>query len=262
MAKPSATPYMTETDCVAGHAGLELRNVVANYPFERSHRFAGIQPNLGHRDYSRAAALGDTQLVLDLSRHLARAVRHRGVLAELPLGSAVNLQHTIGGAVTLEDDIHGAANAVFDEELRGSKPLLILKVIADDGLPGTQGKTRRGLKISPDRCHPDDALVPTDACANKKPILTRQIFQYLAKLCFHALGGQAGGLIQQFEEWPSLQCQDAQFRKNLLLSNPHTQGVRRELAVFQFVRARLDHRLGIDWRAVHSGCSSLEITSL
>src|SRR6266403_3241165 len=43
----------------------DLRNVVANYPFERSHRFVGIQPNLGHRDYSRAAALGDTQLVLD-----------------------------------------------------------------------------------------------------------------------------------------------------------------------------------------------------
>jgi len=83
MAKPSATPYMTETDCVAGHAGLELRNVVANYPFERSHRFAGIQPNLGHRDYSRAAALGDTQLVLDLSRRLARAVRHRGRIAQI-----------------------------------------------------------------------------------------------------------------------------------------------------------------------------------
>jgi len=33
-------------DCVAGHVGLELRNVVANYPFERSHRFAGIQPKL------------------------------------------------------------------------------------------------------------------------------------------------------------------------------------------------------------------------
>jgi hypothetical protein len=63
---------------MAGHVGLELRNVVANYPIERSHRFAEIQPNLGHRDYSRAAALGDTQLVLDLSRRLARAVRHRG----------------------------------------------------------------------------------------------------------------------------------------------------------------------------------------
>src|SRR5262249_47616892 len=32
--------------CVAGHVGLELRNVVANYPFERSHRFTGIQPKL------------------------------------------------------------------------------------------------------------------------------------------------------------------------------------------------------------------------
>src|SRR2546428_13091023 len=31
----------------------DLRNVVANYPFERSHRFPGIQPNSGHRDYSR-----------------------------------------------------------------------------------------------------------------------------------------------------------------------------------------------------------------
>ncbi len=30
-----------ETDWLAGHIGLELRNVVANYPFERSHRFAG-----------------------------------------------------------------------------------------------------------------------------------------------------------------------------------------------------------------------------
>src|SRR5438067_5150433 len=30
----------------------DLRNVAANYPFERSHRFAGIQPNSGDRDYS------------------------------------------------------------------------------------------------------------------------------------------------------------------------------------------------------------------
>jgi len=31
-------------DCLAGHVRFELRNVVTNYPFERSHRFAGIQP--------------------------------------------------------------------------------------------------------------------------------------------------------------------------------------------------------------------------
>jgi uncharacterized protein DUF3489 len=29
----------TETDCVAGHVGLELRNVVANYAFESSRGF-------------------------------------------------------------------------------------------------------------------------------------------------------------------------------------------------------------------------------
>jgi hypothetical protein len=30
----------------------DLRNVVANYPFERSHGFPGIQPNSGLGDYS------------------------------------------------------------------------------------------------------------------------------------------------------------------------------------------------------------------
>src|SRR5262249_41441702 len=40
-------------DCLAEVVGLELRNVVAKYPFERSHRFPGIHPNFGHRDYSR-----------------------------------------------------------------------------------------------------------------------------------------------------------------------------------------------------------------
>src|SRR5215475_2038369 len=43
----------TETDCVAGHVRFELRNVVANYPFEKSRRFAGNQPNSGHGDHSR-----------------------------------------------------------------------------------------------------------------------------------------------------------------------------------------------------------------
>jgi hypothetical protein len=51
-------------DCVAEVVGLELRNVGANYPFERSHRFAaGIQPNSGHRDYSRlSCGVWETQL--------------------------------------------------------------------------------------------------------------------------------------------------------------------------------------------------------
>ena len=48
---------------MAGVEGFELRNVVANYPFERSDRFAGIQPNSGHRDHSRLSCGGrNTQL--------------------------------------------------------------------------------------------------------------------------------------------------------------------------------------------------------
>jgi len=50
--------HLRETDCVAGHVGLELRNVGENYPFERSHRFAVIKPNSGRRDYSRSSCDG------------------------------------------------------------------------------------------------------------------------------------------------------------------------------------------------------------
>jgi hypothetical protein len=53
---PDMTP--TETDCVAGHVGLELKNVGKNYPFERSRRFPGDKPNRGHRDYSRLSCGG------------------------------------------------------------------------------------------------------------------------------------------------------------------------------------------------------------
>jgi hypothetical protein len=43
--------------------GLELENVVAKYPFERPHKFPGIQPNSGHRDYSRLSCrAGEMQL--------------------------------------------------------------------------------------------------------------------------------------------------------------------------------------------------------
>ena len=36
---------------------IELRNVVAKYSFERSHRFPRIKPNSRHRDYSRLSCV-------------------------------------------------------------------------------------------------------------------------------------------------------------------------------------------------------------
>jgi hypothetical protein len=71
---------------VAGHVGLELRNVDANYPLERSHRFAGIQPNSGLGDYSRlSCALGirSSGVGQDLGRDACAAVCIHGLA--LPL---------------------------------------------------------------------------------------------------------------------------------------------------------------------------------
>ena len=64
---------------MAGHIGLELRKVAANYPFGRSRRFPGIR---GHRDYSRlSCGGGETQLgpSAEISAgFLERALGHRG----------------------------------------------------------------------------------------------------------------------------------------------------------------------------------------
>ena len=48
----------TKTDCVAGHVGLELRNVVANYPFESSRsafaQMVALRQQAVTEDYIRA----------------------------------------------------------------------------------------------------------------------------------------------------------------------------------------------------------------
>ena len=50
-------------DWLAGQTGFELRNVVAKYPIGKVAQIPGIQPNSGHRDYSRSSCgIGDTQL--------------------------------------------------------------------------------------------------------------------------------------------------------------------------------------------------------
>jgi hypothetical protein len=51
---------------------------------------------------------------------------------ELVLGPTVDLQHPKRLAVALQDDVHGAADAVLHEKLGGSKTLLVLKVISRD----------------------------------------------------------------------------------------------------------------------------------
>jgi hypothetical protein len=53
---------------------FELRNVVANYPFESSRGFPGSEPNSGHGDRSRlSCSAGDTQLGAGFYRDLQQA---------------------------------------------------------------------------------------------------------------------------------------------------------------------------------------------
>ena len=62
-------------DCLAGHVRFELRNVVANYPFESSRGFPRSEPNSGHGDHSRlSCSAGDTQLGAGFCRDLQQAL--------------------------------------------------------------------------------------------------------------------------------------------------------------------------------------------
>ena len=57
----------------------DLRNVAINYPLVRAHRFAGIQPNSGRRDYSRlSCGVGDTQLGPNMNPTFLAAVKSHG----------------------------------------------------------------------------------------------------------------------------------------------------------------------------------------
>ena len=67
-------PYALETDWLAGHVRFELRNVVANYPFESSRGFPRSEPNSGHGDHSRLSLrAGDTHVGI-FSKRSARAL--------------------------------------------------------------------------------------------------------------------------------------------------------------------------------------------
>src|SRR5262249_60384534 len=99
-------------DCVAGHVRFELRNVEANYPFERSHRFAGIQPNSGFGDYSRlSCGVGDTQLGRRPgSRQGCLRGRHQPSSRALP-GSEPNSGHSISILQSASSAIPSMRNA-------------------------------------------------------------------------------------------------------------------------------------------------------
>src|ERR1700689_1911435 len=82
-----------------------------------------------------------------LDRHaqdIGGALEEREImLDELILRSAVDFEHPEGLAIPLQDNVHGAVNAVFDQKLGRSEPLLVFEMIGDHWPAGFQRESRR-----------------------------------------------------------------------------------------------------------------------
>jgi hypothetical protein len=89
---------------------------------------------------------------------------------ELVLGAAVDLQHPKRLTVALEDDVHGAADTVVHKKLRGSKPLLVLKVIRDYGFAGPKCEPAGEARSTP------IVATPTMPGSHPTPARTRNRF--------------------------------------------------------------------------------------
>jgi len=65
------------------------------------------------------------------------------MLDELILGSAVDLQHAERLAIPLQDNVHGAVDAVSDQNLGRFEALLVFEMIGDHWPAGFQRESGR-----------------------------------------------------------------------------------------------------------------------
>ena len=152
------------------------------------------------------------------------------LLAEFAFGSAVDFQHAERRAVALQDDVHCAANAVLDEQLRRAKSLLVFEMIGNHWLARAQGIAGRRGQIGADGGMPDHALTPADAGAHQQPVVGRNVFQHFAVFGCQTFRRHADRVIEHVDEARALQREDAEFGEQLLLANAHMQCARAKFA--------------------------------
>ena len=158
------------------------------------------------------------------SEYVGGALQKRDVVfAELARRPAVDFQHAERRIVALQNDVHGAANAVFDQQFRGPEPLLVLEMVGDDRLAGVQGEAGGRGHVGADRRDADDAFVPADAGAYQQPVFGRDKLENFAVFGLKAFGRQTGREIQQVEKRGALQCMHAEFCENFLLPKAQMQ---------------------------------------
>src|SRR6476659_4953237 len=95
------------------------------------------------------------------------------MLAELTFRSAVDFEHSKWQAIALQNDIHGTADSMLDEQFRSSKSLFIFEMIGNHGLAGLEGVASRRIQIGSDGRFTNHTLVLPHASANKQPLFCR-----------------------------------------------------------------------------------------
>ena len=159
---------------------------------------------------------------------------------ELVVRPAVDLQHAERLAVTLQDDIHGAADAMLHEQVGRPEALFVFEMIGDDGLARPQGKAGRGCEVGAHGRDADDARTPAHSRPHEEVVLGRNVFEDLTELGAQPLRREPRRLRQQLIECRALERHDSKFRQNLLLSNALLQGPQRHIRRVG-ARPRLDH---------------------
>src|SRR6185437_853515 len=104
-----------------------------------------------------------------------------------------------------DKDIDRASDPVIRQELRRSKPRLLLKVVRDHHLPGLKSVARRRFEVETQRHPTDGTRSPADARADQQTLIVRNVFQYLRKAGVKSLGAEFGGALQDFSDVTGLQ---------------------------------------------------------
>src|SRR5262249_48608622 len=138
-------------------------------------------------------------------------------LAELAFGAAVDLENAERNALAPEDDVHGAPDAVLNQQFRGAEPLLDFEMIRDHGFSGLQRISGRRSRIGTDRRDADHTLAPPDTGGYEKSVLLRQKFQYFGKLRSEPRRRRSGRFLKQLAKRRPLQREDAEVGEKLLL---------------------------------------------
>ena len=170
---------------------------------------------------------------LTLDRHpqdIARLPDEREVmLGDVILQSAVDLQHAERSAIALQDDVHGAANAMPEQNLGRSEALLRFEVIGDHWLAGFQRESGWRSEVRADADDADNAWLPTNARPDQEAVFSWNVFEHLAKLSAQALGGKPRRVSEKLVKPWSLQRANPELGKDFLLTHPVTQGVQKRI---------------------------------